>query len=292
MGTPAQAFYGISTLHDGIREDVLAGRVIKLNPALVTLTDGLIDQMKPEVLQQQIWEQVVDLLSYKIRTFHVDLNFEDYRGFGNERPQGNLSVFTPAYLERLNDRIRSSGGFLNLHLLTSDPQQHLTQLAHLAPGAICFQLEVVNDSRQLAQLVRQIIDVGACASPVIETVGSTHLRPLPKERVRELLKPVLPAIGMLTFQAAGTASRSNRPAGHFARDALASFLTFLRESFTGTLQIQGGITTQTIGQAVQLGAEFLVCGTELFHNREQGSPRAVIDALLTEAAKALKGGTT
>jgi pentose-5-phosphate-3-epimerase len=109
--------------------------------------------------------------------------------------------------------------------------------------------------------------------------------------VRELLKPVLPAIGMLTLQAAGTASRSKRPAGHFAREALASFLTILRESFTGTLQIQGGITTQTIGQAVQLGAEFLVCGTELFHNREQGAPRAVIDALLTEAANALKGGT-
>jgi hypothetical protein len=134
MAPAAQTFYGVSTLHDFTREDVLAGRVIKLNPALVTLTDDLLGKVEPEVLQQWIWEQVNDLLADRIRTFHVDLNFDDYRGFGRMRPPNNLAVFTPPFLARLTTLIRSRGGFLNLHLLTDAPERHLARLAPLTPG--------------------------------------------------------------------------------------------------------------------------------------------------------------
>lgn len=289
MATAAQTFYGVSSLHDFTREDVLAGSVIKINPALVTLTDGLLGKMEPQALQQRIWEQVNDLLAYRIRTFHVDLNFDDYRGFGRERPANNLAVFTPPFLESLNTLIRSVGGFLNLHLLTDAPERYLARLAPLAPGAICFQLEVVNDPSTLEQLIGRITDLGACASPVIETVGGEHLRPLSPQQVRALLLPLAPQLGMLTLQAAGTASRSNLPMGVFAQEALASYLQVLPQFFRGTLQIQGGITTQTIGRAVQMGAEFLVCGTQLFRNREGLSPRIVVDRMLLEVARVLKG---
>jgi pentose-5-phosphate-3-epimerase len=292
MTTAAQAFYGTSTLQHATRERVLSGQVIKINPALVTLTDGLIEQVDPQTLQQQVWQQVMELLAHKIRTFHVDLNFDDYTGFGRARPQSNLAVFTPAFLERLSLLIAAHGGFLNLHLLTDFPKLHLAEWVRLPPGAVCFQLEVVKDRRQLAQLVSQIEEMGACASPVIETVGSEHLHPLPPQQVYSLLWQLLPALGMLTFQAAGTASRSNRPSGHFAGAALASYLASLPDSFTGTLQVQGGITKETTGLAVQMGAEFLVCGTQLFRNREGLSAQASIDLLLIEAANALHGGTT
>jgi len=110
MTTAAQAFYGTSTLQHATREQVLVGQVIKINPALVTLTDGLIEQVDPQTLQQQVWEQVVELLAYKICTFHVDLNFDDYTGFGQARPQSNLTVFMPAFLERLSLLVASHGG--------------------------------------------------------------------------------------------------------------------------------------------------------------------------------------
>jgi pentose-5-phosphate-3-epimerase len=245
--------------------------------------------MEPQAIQKQIWEQVDDLLSYRIRTFHVDLNFDDYRGFGRERPPNNLAVFTPPFLERLNALIRSGGGFLNLHLLTDAPGHHLARLAPLTPGAVCFQLEAVTDPGTLEQLIQRITDLGACASPVIETVGSEHVRPLSPQQVRALLLPLAPRLGMLTLQAAGTASRSNRPTGVFAQEAVASYLRALPQAFKGTLQIQGGITTQTIGLAVQMGAEFLVCGTQLFRNPAGLSPRIVVDRLLLEAAKVLSG---
>jgi pentose-5-phosphate-3-epimerase len=287
MTTAAQVFYGTTSLRGCTREDVLAGRAIKINPALVTLTDGQIDQVAPVVLQQRIWEHVVDLLAFKIRTFHVDLNFHDYSGYGDERPQSNLAIFTPAFLERLNALMTSSGAFLNLHLLTDFPQRHLDQLARVAPGAICFQLEALESPRHVEQLINRIHALGAGASPVVETVGSEQLRPLSPDQAGDLLRPFLPNLEMVTFQAAGTASRSNRPQGDFAKEAVAAYLPVLREGYSGTVQIQGGITTETIGAAVELGAEFLVCGTQLFRNRERISPRVVIDALLKEAADAL-----
>jgi pentose-5-phosphate-3-epimerase len=185
--------------------------------------------------------------------------------------------------------MRAGGGFLNLHLLTDAPERHLAGLARLAPGAICFQLEAVTDPGTLERLIGRITELGACASPVIETVGSEHLHPLSPQQVRELLLPLAPRLGMLTLQAAGTASRSNLPTGTFAHEALASYLQALPQSFRGTLQIQGGITTQTIGQAVQMGAEFLVCGTQLFRHPAGLSPKSVVDQLLLEAARALQG---
>jgi hypothetical protein len=48
------------------------------------------------------------------------------------------------------------------------------------------------------------------------------------------------------------------------------------------------MTTQTIGDAVRLGADFIVCGSEIFRNREGRSAEAVIDDLLLRAADALE----
>ncbi|MBN1964115.1 MAG: hypothetical protein JW910_05680, partial [Anaerolineae bacterium] len=101
------------------------------------------------------------------------------------------------------------------------------------------------------------------------------------------LAPVLDRVGMLTFQAASTAARSNRTAGAFARDLLAGYLAALRPGFDGTIQVQGGITTATVGAAVALGAEFLVAGTQLFRHPDGLPAPDVIAAMLREATAAL-----
>jgi pentose-5-phosphate-3-epimerase len=92
---------------------------------------------------------------------------------------------------------------------------------------------------------------------------------------------------MLTFQAAATAARSNHPAGVFARDAVLAYLAPLKPAFAGTIQFQGGITTETVGAAVGVGAEFLVAGTQIFRNRGGLTPPQVVDALRRAAAAAL-----
>jgi len=284
-------FYSKSKLKSRYtREDILQGKIIKLNPALVTLTDGLIGLMPPRLLQEEIMRQVEQILEHgKVYTFHVDLNYGDYKGFGHKRPEVNTSIFTPAFLQELDKLVRSYGCLLNLHLLTSQPYRQLLRFSHIDLGAVCFQLDAIPNRDKLVKLIRRILDLDACASPVIETIGSENLIPKPPEQVWEMLKPILPEIGMLTFQLAGTASRSNMPEGSLQIEPAKSYINHVKDAFTGTIQIQGGITVQTIREAIALGAEFLVCGTQLFHNPDKLTPIETIDLVLLEASKQLTG---
>jgi len=132
------------------------------------------------------------------------------------------------------------------------------------------------------------VKTGACASPVIETVGTDAQPPAEPRAVRELLHSTLPRVGMLTFQAAVTASRSNTPRGAFAGDAVQTYIAALRPDFSGTIQVQGGVTTRTIGDALRLGAEFLVCGTEIFRHPLGRPPADVIAEMFRIAARELE----
>ncbi len=288
MKTPGQEFYSGKVAEGFTRQDVLNGQVIKINPALITLIDGLVDKVTPGLLQQQITERVEQLLAHKIQTFHVDVNFEDYSGFGASRPDLNQVIFTPQFLQTLNQLVQAQGAYLNLHLLTDFPLQHVSEYADVGAGAICFQLDSITDPKGLAELVDHIQRLGACASPVIETVGTENRKPRSKESVLALLELVLPQIGMLTFQAAGTAARSNKPSGQFAAEQARFYISFLKRAFSGAIQIQGGMTTQTIREAVQMGADFIVCGSEIFRNREGRLAETVIDELLQQAADGLE----
>jgi hypothetical protein len=61
----------------------------------------------------------------------------------------------------------------------------------------------------------------------------------------------------------------------------------LRPGFQGTFQVQGGITTRTIGAAARSGAEFLVAGTELCYHPHGCASHVVAKAMLEEAADVL-----
>lgn len=280
-------FYGSSALNAFSRQDVLDGIVIKINPALITIVDNLVDRVAPEVLQQRVRSQVVHLLQHKVNTFHLDINFEDYSGFAVKRPTINTSVFTPDFLSDLNDLVCANNGYLNLHLMTDHPNKQLSRFEDIALGAVCFQLDAISDPTHLDETVQHIASLGACASPVVETVGSKSLVPNSPERVFELLKPAMDNIGMLTFQAAGTGSRTNPSTISFAGDKVSAYLALIKPEFKGTVQIQGGITTETVGEAIRLGAEFLVCGTQLFYNKAGYSAPQVIDLMLEQAAQSL-----
>lgn len=285
--TPGQQFFSLSSLKSYARQDILEGRVIKINPALVTIIDGLVGKTKHSELQERILKTVAGLVQDKVQTFHVDINFEDYSGFGNTRPETNTAVFTPSFLSSLNDLVRANNRFLNLHLLTSRPKERLSQYEKTEFGAICFQLDSAQNIRYLNELIDMILGMGACASPVIETVGSENLQPKSREEVLEFVRPFFDKIGMLTFQMEKTASRSSSSLGMLDRNEAKDYISFVKRDFHGTIQMQGGITTNTISKAIRLGAEFLVCGTQIFRNKENHDPKRVIREMLLEAAKTL-----
>jgi pentose-5-phosphate-3-epimerase len=287
MRISGQKFYSVSSLKSYTKQDILEGRVIKINPALVTIIDGFVGKTSPSQLQERILKTVARLVQDKVQTFHVDINFEDYGGFGDMRPETNTAVFTPSFLGSLNDLVRANNRFLNLHLLTSRPKERLSQYKDIEFGAVCFQLDSIQNPRYLNELIDMILGMGACASPVIETVCSENLQPRLKESVLEFVQPFFDKIGMLTFQMEKTASRSSGILGMLDRNEAKDYIRFIKKDFGGTIQMQGGITTSTISKAIRLGAEFLVCGTQIFRNKEGQAPERVIQEMLLEATKTL-----
>ena len=73
MNVDGRMFYSISSLKIFIKKDILQGRVIKINPAIIAITDDLIGRVAPDELQQRVQNHVKQLLEHKIRTFHVDI---------------------------------------------------------------------------------------------------------------------------------------------------------------------------------------------------------------------------
>ncbi|MBN2503389.1 MAG: hypothetical protein JXB38_21615, partial [Anaerolineales bacterium] len=241
----ARDFYHTSTLSNPTRAQILAGEAIKINPALVTLVDGQLEKQPLRELQAGIHAQVSALLDHKVRTFHIDINYPEYGGFGGNGPEINTMVFTPAFVAELNKLVQTADAYLNLHLLTTFPHKRLRAYENTGVGAVCFQLDAVPDRGALIELMARITEMSAVPSPVIETVGTENLPPKPPDQVFDFLKPVLSQVGMLTFQAAGTGSRSNLPGGSFSLDALEKYIAPFKATFKGTIQVQGGITTET-----------------------------------------------
>ncbi len=289
MWSSGQVFFSKTSLKKSYTEDeILSGKVVKINPALITITDGMVNKVETENLQKKVLENVIRLLKHgKVRTFHVDINFEDYSGFDTQRPDLNYDVFNSAFLERLNQVVQSHKAFLNVHLLTDYPLEHLRDFRSTEFGAICFELDTTRNVKKLERLVGEILEMGACPSPVIETVDSANRKPISPQEVKSLLEPVLSSIGMLTFQAARTASRSNQPGGSFNSESVRKYMESLRQEFDGTFQIQGGITRDTVGEALRIGAEFLVTGTAIFRNLRGLACEQAMDEMLQKAAESL-----
>ncbi|CUH94567.1 hypothetical protein P22_0633 [Propionispora sp. 2/2-37] len=281
MVQQVQDFYTVSPL-PVTAEHVLAGRIVRINPALVTLLDGRLDTTPVRQLQDEVFLQVRKLLQQKkIKTFHVDINVSDYSGFGNNRPGDNTAVFDPDFLAELNREIRRCDGYLNVHFLTNDPLKQLEQYRKLEECAICYQLEVLADDAVHRRLLRLIERQGSCASPVLEIFGPGNSAAVPRKKTYATIKPFFSELAMLTFQAEQTAARSTSAQGALATQPVREYISFFRRQFSGAIQIQGGVKRATIAAAAALGADFLVCGTDIFRSREH-SPEEMVDILLED----------
>ncbi len=139
MKLSALDYYRTNTLgNDFTYEDVLLGKIIKLNPALITLVDGRNMEQSITKLQALVQSQVRLLLEHDIRTFHVDINFADYGGFGSSTPCMTQAIFTPDWIAYLTDIANGYDAFINVHLLTDSVEQHLADYIDCGVGAFCF----------------------------------------------------------------------------------------------------------------------------------------------------------
>ena len=170
-------------------------------------------------------------------------------------------TFGPATVERLQ---ALSGIPLDIHLMIDDPDRWAPGYAELGAFSVTFHAEAARDAVSLARRLREI---GSRAGIALKpgTAVEPFLELLP-EFDQVLVMTVEPGFGGQSFIA------SVMPKLVALREA--------RGDLDLWLQVDGGITLDTIGIAAEAGADTFVAGSSVF----SGDPEANIAALRAAAA--------
>ncbi len=170
-------------------------------------------------------------------------------------------TFGPATVERLQ---ALSGIPLDIHLMIDDPDHWAPGYAELGAFSVTFHAEAARDAVSLARRLREI---GSRAGIALKpgTAVEPFLELLP-EFDQVLVMTVEPGFGGQSF------IESVMPKLVALRAA--------RGDLDLWLQVDGGITLDTIGIAAEAGADTFVAGSSVF----SGDPEANIAALRAAAA--------
>jgi ribulose-phosphate 3-epimerase len=170
-------------------------------------------------------------------------------------------TFGPATVERLQ---ALSTIPLDIHLMIDDPDRWAPGYAELGAFSVTFHAEAAADAVGLARRLREI---GARAGIALKpgTAVEPYLELLP-EFDQVLVMTVEPGFGGQSF------IESVMPKLGALREA--------RGDLDVWLQVDGGITVDTIGIAAEAGADTFVAGSSVY----RGDPEANIAALREAAA--------
>lgn len=170
-------------------------------------------------------------------------------------------TFGPATVERLQ---ALSAIPLDIHLMIDDPDRWAPGYAELGAFSVTFHAEAAADAVGLARRLREI---GARAGIALKpgTAVEPYLELLP-EFDQVLVMTVEPGFGGQSF------IESVMPKLGALREA--------RGDLDVWLQVDGGITVDTIGIAAEAGADTFVAGSSVY----RGDPEANIAALREAAA--------
>ncbi len=139
---------------------------------------------------------------------------------------------------------------LDTHLMIEHPERFIEAFVKAGSTTITVHLEACrNNLSQVIQLIRsQGVGCGVSLKP------DTPLEPIKKylkDIDRVLLMTVNPGFGGQKFM----------------REVLQKIKS-LRKIFTGDIQVDGGINTETAKEAVHAGANILVAGTAIFGSKD------------------------
>ncbi|MCU1414160.1 MAG: ribulose-phosphate 3-epimerase [Microbacteriaceae bacterium] len=157
---------------------------------------------------------------------------------------------------------------LDVHLMIDDPDRWAPGYAQAGAYSVTFHAEAATDAVALARTLR---DIGARAGIAVKpgTAIEPYLELLP-EFDQVLVMTVEPGFGGQSF------IESTMPKLGLLRDAVSA------SGLDIWLQVDGGITEETIAIAADAGADTFVAGSSVYN---QGEPASQI-ALLRAAAQA------
>ena len=152
--------------------------------------------------------------------------------------------------------VHERGGVLDCHLMVDNPERHIPQIARAGGDSVTFHVEVTADPGSLIALAREHgLEVGVAFNPGTGVEAAAHAA---EEADIVLCMSINPGYSGQAFMP----------------EALER-IARLRELLPGKpIQVDGGISHDTIGAAHEAGATLFVAGSAIFGHEDL--PRAYL----------------
>ena len=200
----------------------------------------------------RLGEQLEALVSAGARFFHFDV------GDGHFIPEITVG---PIVLSSISPLVHAWGGFLDCHLMVSEPERHFEAVARAGGDSVTFHVEVCDEPARAIARARELgLGVGVACNPETQvedlaaaSVGADLVLCMsihPGYSGQELMPDALERVARLA---------SLVPAGV-------------------RVQVDGGINGETIASAREAGADLLVSGSAVFWHDDPATAYAELVA--------------
>ncbi|KAI9146485.1 Ribulose-phosphate 3-epimerase-like protein [Paraphysoderma sedebokerense] len=154
-------------------------------------------------------------------------------------------------------------GFLDCHLMVSHPEQWVNDFANAGADGFTFHIEATNDPTKLINEIKsKNMRVGIALKPGTPV---------------ESVFPYVPHVDMILVMTVEPGF-----GGQKFMDSCVEKVAKLRAKFPDVdIQVDGGLSLETIDRAAQAGANVIVAGSSIFGSKD---PKFVIDALRRSVA--------
>lgn len=208
----------------------------------------------------RLGEQLGGLVDAGARVFHFDA------GDGHFIPEITIG---PVVLASISPLVRAWGGVLDCHLMVSEPERHFEAFARAGADSVTFHVEVCDDPPRAIALARELgLGAGVVFNPgtaVDDAVAAAEGADL------VLCMSIEPGYSGQAFMP----------------EALDRIRRLRAELPAGVrVQVDGGISGETIAAAREAGADLLVAGSAVFWRDDPAGGYAGLVGAVTESARA------
>lgn len=208
----------------------------------------------------RLGDQLAVLVGAGARSFHFDV------GDGHFIPEITVG---PIVLSSISPLVHAWGGFLDCHLMVSEPERHFEAVARAGGDSVTFHVEVCDDPPRAIALARTLgLGAGVACNPetaVEDAAAAADGADL------VLCMSIHPGYSGQEFMAD-------------ALERIERLRTLLPAGVR--VQVDGGINRETIGRAREAGADLLVAGSAIFWRDDPAAAYAELVARIGEPARA------
>lgn len=208
----------------------------------------------------RLGDQLGGLVDAGARVFHFDA------GDGHFIPEITIG---PVVLASISPLVRAWGGVLDCHLMVSEPERHFKAFARAGADSVTFHVEVCDDPPRAIALARELgLGAGVVFNPgtaVDDAVAAAEGADL------VLCMSIEPGYSGQAFMP----------------EALDRIRRLRAELPAGVrVQVDGGISGETIAAAREAGADLLVAGSAVFWRDDPAGGYAGLVGAVTESDRA------